>query len=873
MVKAIFKLTGCSIRTFFARYLALLLIVLLGVGFFSGLKVTKEAFQATCQAYFDEENFCDFRLLSTLGLTDGDVTAFMEADGVQEAEGTVSLDALMEFEGDTRAYRLHTLPQIENLPVSTAGRVPVSDDECLADARAFSAEDIGKTLMVSEANEDSVTDSLTVREFTITGLCNSPLYLGTDRGTSSIGSGTPKGFLYVLPGAIDTDAFTEIDVTLSEKEPLYSAAYDELADAEKEKMKSLLQERAEARYSELLDEIETKAKEEAEKKAKDAVEAQFQQLSASGQIPKEMLTVQKETALSEALSRADEELPSREELAEKAGLEKPTVYVLGRTENAGYVSFKSDTAIVSGIANVFPLFFVLIAMLVCITTMFRMVGEERGQIGTLKAMGYRNSHIILKYLLYSGSATLLGWALGFFGGTYAIPKVFWLAYGSVYGFAPLRFIFSPSLALLTFAVSMAGILISTYITCRGELISTPAALIRPKAGKAGKRILLERLRGFWKKLSFLQKIVTRNMFRYKARLLMMLVGISCCTALLVTSFGVRDSLIHMGDEQYGEIQKYQYEAGFSGDEEDIENNIKHLNGVTGTLSCSIGRCDLTGPEAALNTVAVYGVSDTVAFDDFWTLADRQTKKKIPFPGKGEAVINEKIAEKLGLSVGDSFDIQDADMNTFSVRVAGIFENRVDNFVFVSADTLDEAAGDWKANTFLIQADPLAANILPAELMTEDGIRSVTNLVDAKDKVNKTLSCVNYIVALMVLFSGALAFIVIFNLTNINIEERSREIATVEVLGFYPKELYAYVLRENVLSAILAALLGLPIGYAFHYAVMHMIVVDTMVFDIHIAPLSYGFSVFFTVLFAFLVDVAMRRQIRRIPMAESLKAVE
>lgn len=873
MVKAIFKLTGRSIRTFFARYLALLLIVFLGVGFFSGLKVTKEAFQATCQNYLDEENFCDFRLMSTLGLTDGDVEAFMEADGVQDAEGVVSLDVLLDFGGNTEAYRLHTLPQIENLPSNTIGRVPYSDDECLADVKAFSADDIGKKITVSAVNTESVNDELTEEEFTITGICNSPLYLGGDRGTTSIGSGTPAGFIYVLPGAIDSEVYTEIDVTLTDKEPIYSDAYEKLAGTEKKTLKSLLEERADARYDDLLDEIVEKAKEEAEKTARETVETQFQQLSAPGQIPKEMLTAQKEAALSEALVKADAELPSREELAEKAGLEKPAVYVLGRSENAGYVSFKSDTAIVSGIANVFPVFFVLIAMLVCITTMSRMVGEERGQIGTLKALGYRNSHIILKYLLYSGSATALGWALGFFGGTYAIPKVFWLAYGSVYGFAPLSYIFSPRLALLTFSVAMAGILVSTYATCRGELVSTPASLIRPKAGKAGKRILLEHFSGFWKRLTFLQKIITRNMFRYKARLLMMLIGISCCTALLVTSFGVRDSLIHMGDEQYGQIQKYQYEAGFSGDEEDIENNIKHLNGVTGTLSCSALRCDLTGKDETLNTVAVYGFSDAASFEDFWTLADPQTKQKISFPGMGEAVINEKIAEKLGLSAGDSFDIQDADMNTFSVRVAGIFENRVDNFVFVSADTLDAAAGEWKANTFLIQADPLVANILPAELMAEDGISSVTSLVAAKDKVNRTLSCVNYIVALMVLFSGALAFIVIFNFTNINIEERSREIATVEVLGFYPKELYAYVLRENVLSSVIAALIGLPIGYGFHYAVMHMIVVDTMVFDIHIAPLSYLLFVFFTVLFALLVDLFMRKQIRRIPMAESLKAVE
>ncbi len=872
-MKAILKLTMRSIRTFFARYLALLLIVFLGVGFFSGLKVTKAAFAATCQKYLDEANFCDFRLMSTLGLTDEDVTAFASADGVADAEGQISLDVLLEFAGNEEAYRLHVLPEKVNRVRLTAGAMPQMATECLADDRAFSTADIGKAVTISDANTDTVKNELKEQKLTITGLCNSPLYMGSDRGTTSVGSGTPAGFLYVLPGAIDTDVYTEIDVTLSQKETIYSAAYEEMADAEEDKLKSLLQESADARYDELLDEIEKRAKEEAEKTAGEAVEAQSQQLSVSGRIPASMLAAQKEAALSEAISKADAEVPSREELASEAGLEKPSVYILDRSENAGYASFRNDTAIVSGIANVFPLFFVLIAMLVCITTMSRMVGEERGQIGTLKALGYRNSHIILKYLLYSGSATLFGWAAGFFGGTYAIPKVFWLAYGSVYGFAPLVYIFSPSLALLTFAVAMAGILLSTWITCRGELVSAPASLIRPKAGKAGKRILLERWEGFWKRLSFLQKIITRNMLRYKVRLFMMLVGISCCTALLVTSFGVRDSLIHMGDEQYREIQKYQYEAGFSGDEDDVQNNMKKLNGVTGTLSCSVERCDLTSGSSTMNTVAVYGFEEIDSFSDFWTLADGRTKEKIPFPGKGEAVINEKIAEKLNLSIGDKLTVTDADKNEFSVNVSGVFENRVDNFVFVSADTLKEAAGEWKANTLLIQADPLVAHILPDELMAEEEISSVTNLVDAKDKVDRTLSCVNYIVALMVLFSGALAFIVIFNLTNINIEERSREIATVEVLGFYPKELYAYVLRENVLSAVLASLIGLPIGYAFHYAVMHMIVVDTMDFDIHIAPLSYVLSVFFTVLFALLVDICMRRQIRRIPMAESLKAVE
>lgn len=812
MQTSIFKLTWRSISTFFGRYLALLLIVMLSVGFFSGLKITKDAMANTCDNYLTDQHFYDYRLLSTLGFTKSDVEKFSNLSFIETAEGTKTLDAMVEHNGNQMPFQILAIPERTSVPSLVAGRLPEEENECLADAAMFTEADIGKTLSMMDAEEQ-----LSTAEYRIVGIANSPQYLGDDRGTTSIGDGALKGFLYLPASAFRAEVFTEIQLRLTENAPIYSDAYENLIDEHQEEIAQLCREMAKERYADLI---------------------------AQARVPAEM--------------------------AAQAGISEPDTYVLTREENAGYMSFENDTSIISGVANIFPVFFILIAILVCITTMTRMVDEERTQIGVLKAMGFKNGTMIAKYLLYAGSATLIGWLFGFFLGTWGLPQVFWYAYHSLYDFAPLDYFFSPSMALLTLAVSLAGILGSTWISCRKELGSEPAMLIRPRTAKKGKRILLERMTFLWKRLPFLQKVTLRNMFRYKRRMIMMLVGISCCAGLVVTAFGVRDSMIDTGSLQFETVQKYDIEASFQeGMATAVQEKLDEINGLEGSIVCSQHRMDVRA-DKVMNAVSLYSFDNTENLADYWDF--HTGENALPFPKDGEVIISRKIADKLALSVGDTVSVQDGDAKELTVTVSGIFDNYVNNFVVVSAPTYQSAFGEWQANTALLKISGDSEEI--AETLTGlDEILGVTQLAHTKESIDNALSCLNYIIWLIVLFSGALAFIVIFNLTNINLAERSREIATVEVLGFYPKETQRYILWENLVLSVVAALLGLPLGTLFHRVVMDMIQIDILRFYPQISTQSYILAAVCTLAFAVIVNAFMKRSIERIPMAESLKAVE
>lgn len=812
---SIAKLTWRSIRSFFGRYMALFLIVALSVGFFTGLKLTKSAMVNTLENYANEQRLYDFRVFSTLGFSEEDIERLSEIDGVSAAEGTVSAAILLEHNGEALPCELMSLPEKVNLPTLVAGRLPETAGEVLADDRKFSEADIGTVFTVADNNTEETTELLDTEEFIVVGLAKSPLYIGNDRGTANIGNGSLQAFFYAPVDSFTGEIFTEASLSLAERAKLYSIDYDRLIEKYEDEVSRRCMELAEIRYEELLAEYGVSA-----------------------------------------------------EVAAQMGIARPETYVLTRDENAGCASFENDTSIVSGIANIFPLFFVLIAMLVCITTMTRMVDEERTQNGVLLALGFSHRAVMAKYLLYAGSATVLGWGLGFFLGTWGLPKLFWYAFSSLYDFAPMKYLFSPSWALGTLMVSLAGILGSAWFSCIKELRENPAILLRPKAGKIGKRIFLERLTPVWKRLSFLQKITTRNMFRYKRRLIMMLVGIGCCAGLVVTAFGVRDSMVSIGTLQYEMIQKYDMEIGFEPDRADtLIEEIQNEDGIKSMVACSVHRADAKTMDAS-TSVSIYcfeSSEDALACWDF-----HNGNSGISYPENRGALISTRAAEKLGLTVGDPFEVEDTERRSISVTVNGIFDNYIDSFVILSREAYESGLGEWKANTLLVTA---AGNAIAEQITDYSEVTSITQLSEKEKSVDDALACVNYIIWIVIAFAGALAFIVIFNLTNINLAERSREIATVEVLGFYPKEIESYVLRENLVLSVIAGLLGLPLGTLFHRVVMDMIVIDYLSFDTHIAPASYVLSLVCTVLFAVLVNLFMKRQIGKIQMVESLKAVE
>ena len=647
------KTTLREIRQSLGRYFAIMAIVALGVGLFSGLKVTRDVMVSSAQLYFDQTSFYDVELISTVGFETDAARQLSRREGVLDAQGSVSTDALLVDEsGNENALQVMQLLDEQNQPVLVSGRLPQSAQECVVDALAFGEDSIGATLTLSDNNDDDTDEMFAQKTFRIVGRVNSPVYANYERGTTSLGNGTIDGFMLVLRDAFDCDYDTEIYVKLSTfGAQIYTDGYDNQIDEAEEWLEDFAQEQADERYSRLKSEAERdlfegreqltaqtqsgeleliaskdqldsakveidsgyaqlesgrtelqsgKAQLESQRQSLQSQKtelllqkqqvlsglnevaaakaqtvgtayysqsvAQEQQLQASlSQIESGLAEIESGLAqieqqsqelalqeqqlqasqteleaaqreyrdglaqyeqgmqeLSQSTSDAQDELDDAQD--EIDDLEEPDVYVLTRDENIGYASFDNDSSIVDAIANVFPIFFFLVAALVCMTTMNRMVEEQRTQIGVLKALGYSEGAIMGKYLFYSGSAAGIGCLIGFFGGSLLFPFVIWRTYAIMYTMGDIVFVFDYSLGLISLLASMLCSMGSTYFTCRYELLSVPAELMRPKAPKSGKRILLERIPILWNRFSFLVKVSIRNVLRYKKRFFMMVVA-------------------------------------------------------------------------------------------------------------------------------------------------------------------------------------------------------------------------------------------------------------------------------------------------------------------------------------------------------------
>lgn len=580
----------------------------------------------------------------------------------------------------------------------------------------------------------------------------------------------------------------------------------------------------------------------------------------------------------EKIADAQQKLDDAEQ--ELADLEQPDSYLLGRDTNVGYVCFESDSSIVEGIANIFPVFFFLVAALVCITTMNRMVEEQRTQIGVLKALGYSEGSIMSKYMFYSGSAAVIGCIIGYAGGTWLFPRVIWTAYGIMYRVDALIYVFDWKLAVISLIVSILCSVGTTWLSCRMELKEVAAQLMRPKSPKAGKRVFLEYITFIWKRLGFLRKVSIRNIFRYRKRLVMMVMGISGCTALLVTGFGIKDSIADVAVQQFKEIQIYDLDVLFS---EDIsaETLDKAEEIIQNAASAGAGQCvpvcettfDLV-TESGRKTVNMLVLDEKADMTPFLNLHTAD-KEQVAFPGAGELVITDKIANDYGISVGDTVTLQNEDMQTIKAKVSGINQNFIYNYVYINSETYREQTGEEVGyrNLFLNIPEDADVHLISAALMKWEDVASVTVNADTMERFSSMMRSLDLIVVFVIACAAGLAFIVLYNLTNINITERIREIATIKVLGFHKRETASYVFRENMVLAAMGIVVGLPLGHLLHLFVMNEIHIDMIAFDIRVRFVSYVYSVVLTYLFAWLVNLLMGGKLERISMTESLKSVD
>ncbi|MDO4292797.1 MAG: ABC transporter permease, partial [Eubacteriales bacterium] len=582
-------------------------------------------------------------------------------------------------------------------------------------------------------------------------------------------------------------------------------------------------------------------------------------------------TLARETA--EAQEKIDD---AREELGK---LEKPEIYVLGRDTNVGYASYENDSSIVAGIARVFPFFFFLVAALVCMTTMNRMVEEQRTQIGVLKALGYSEASIMGKYLFYAGSAAVAGAVVGFLTGSVLFPSVIWTAYKIMYRMGDYMVLWSVPLAVQSLAVALLCSMGTTCLTCRYELKSAAAELIRPRAPKSGKRIWLEHLPFLWNRLSFLTKVSIRNVFRYRQRFFMMVMGIGGCTALLLTGFGVKDTIADVGALQFGEIQLYDmsatlknaYEPGDAREDAELSRTLEQ--DVQDWLAVSEKSVDITGTEG-VRTASLVIPRDVRAAPDYVGLHTEEGEP-VAWPGVGEAVLNDNLAKRCGIKTGDTIRLSVGDGEELEVRVTALCRNFISNYVYISPETWEEGIGTAPEyrSLYLHTAKGIRDRALAEKLLACDAVSTVSVNADMLNQVENMMGSLDSVVLLIILCAGALAFIVIYNLTNINITERIREIATIKVLGFYPRETSAYVFRENVLLTAIGAAAGLLGGIWLLHFVMARIDIDMISFQVRILPISYIRSVLLTFAFMLVVDVMMYVKLGKINMAESLKSVE
>ena len=1055
-----------EIKKSFGRYFAILAIVALGVAFFSGLKITQSVMVHSADVYLKDLQFYDYRLVSTLGFTEENVEALAEKEDVRAAEGAISAEVLYKDAGENeRVIKMHSITEKVNKLKLVAGEMPQSADECVVDSALFSEDAIGSKLVLSENNTADDLDKFAYKEYTITGLVQSPCYIQFERGNTSIGNGRISGFAYILKDGFAVDYDTEIYIKFDEDYDIYSDEYDSYMDAKEADWEAYTKEQADIRYEKIVkdaqDELDEKKEELEEKRAeaeaelesakqqltdgeteisdgknqiasaktelsakaselqtgKDALSSKAAELeSASQQISgqesalaakkaeyeqglnaylaaKQQVTDQRnsleaakaqltentpgyeemlaqiEAGLTEvagaeaelnaknaeleaaagqlssaesqlaaakqqiedgknALAAAEAELTdgenqlaaAKEQIEEKEDqleaaeteladgllqyqenqsefdeqmqdaddqiadaqskideIEKPETYVLDRNTNVGYVCLKNDSGVVKGIANVFPVFFFLVAALICMTTMNRMVEEQRTQIGVLKALGFSEGKIMGKYLFYSGSAAISGTLIGYVLGIHFFPLVIITAYGIVYKMGGIYYVSDLPLALVSLTVAVFCSVGTTWLSCHKELKEVAADLMRPKAPKAGKRVFLEHVPFIWKRLKFLQKVSVRNIVRYKKRFFMMVIGISGCTALLVMGFGVRDSVVAVADQQYEEIQLYDIGVTLKAGKMPGEADLKSLDSVlenenAAGMYAMEKTIDLV-TDKGTKSIHMVAVENPDEVGDFISL---HTKKQEPiaYPKEGEAVLSKKVAETYAVKKGDTILLRDSDNNEMHLKVTGICENHIYNYVYIAPESYEKQIGDVVfKNVYVRLPDASDIHEVSAALMKADGVTAVTVNSDMLSRISQMMSCMNYIVIIIIICAGALAFIVLYNLNNINITERVREIATIKVLGFYPKETASYVFRENMVLTAIGCGLGLILGKWFHRFVMGEIQIDMVSFNVQINAVSYLFSVLLTMGFAWIVNCMMTGKLERINMAESLKSID
>lgn len=593
-----------------------------------------------------------------------------------------------------------------------------------------------------------------------------------------------------------------------------------------------------------------------------------------------------EKELEDAKKEFDEKIQDAEEklidAREKVNdIENAKWYIFNREDNSGFNSFSQDTGNVEKLGEVFPIVFFIIATLISLTTMSRMVEEERVQIGTLKALGYNKMQIMSKYIIYSAVASFIGGILGAVFGLEFFPRVIISMYQMMYNITDMVIEINKYYMFTgTFIMSIC-IVGATICTASKELVSTPAEMMRPKAPRAGKRVLIEKIPFIWKRLNFTQKVTARNMFRYKKRFLMTVIGICGCTALILAGFGLKDSISKIMDYQYIDIYKYDMLIGLkntlTNDEiNDLVNNLEEKSEIE-TLTRVYMSSEAVKKENLEEDAQILVVNNMEELDKVIKLKDVKSGEPLVL-NDDEIILTDKLAQLINAKKGDEIILKDSDKNEYSVRVGAVTEHYISHYIYMTKNLYQKIFNEEASTNILLckYSEKLEENFenkLSEEILNNSKISSVTLSSYLIRIMDDTLSAMNLVVYVLIVSAGLLAFIVLYNLSNVNISERIRELATIKVLGFYDKEVYDYVTREIILLTIIGILVGLVFGYILNSFILGTCEIGILRFKKIILPQSYLYASLITVIFTYIVNFITYFSLKKVDMIESLKSVE
>ena len=644
--------------------------------------------------------------------------------------------------------------------------------------------------------------------------------------------------------------------------------------------KKIANEKTKLKSSEkLAEEKFKKAEEELYQRENQIEEAKLELKENKAKLKTELNKAKKE------LQEAEEKIADGEEKIKDAKkqikkIEKPTLYILDRDSHQSFVEYEGCANSIDALAKIFPVFFFAVAALVCLTTMTRMVDEQRINIGTLKGLGYKTSQISKKYILYALIACLTGSILGLAIGFSVFPTVIFFAYGMMYSIENIVYVFSIPIAIGITSLALIIIILSAYMACSKELKETPAILMRPKAPKGGKRILLERVPFIWNRFSFISKVTVRNIFRYKKRFLMTVLGIAGCTALILTGFGIKDSIEMILTGQYGTLFKYDMSLVIQSDMTDkqiyeLRKNLSDIDEINKYEFFSYENGDIKVNNTK-KEITIVVPENLEKMDKFIHLQDRKTQNPIELNNKG-IVLTEKIARDLGVKAGDEIELINSDDKKAKIKVSHITENYISHYAYISPENyikLFEKDLDFNRLIGILNNPSVKIeDKLSKKLFDIETIDGITFNTASKETFHNTIKNLNYVVLIMIISAGALAFVVLYNLTNVNISERIREIATIKVLGFYDKEVSAYIYRENIILTIIGTVVGLGLGTILHKFIMVTVEIQSMMFGRVIDMSSYFIAAVLTIVLSLFVNLAMFYKLRNVKMVESLKSVD